>query len=149
MGHFARFDPLVLTSSSLGLWHLPCNTAKSWKRLEQLLCLVAEKLQSYFTSENPNIPVIWKTPAKPGLYGYFETHATHEAASLAINESIDGFVVYTAHVSFLIVLCQFTASIWQRSSVQDLFTNAKIAIHPKWILAFLDSGIGDFTMMRR
>jgi hypothetical protein len=53
LGHFAHFDPK--------------DTAKSLKLFEHLVRLVAEKLQLYFTIENPNIPVIWEAPAKPSL----------------------------------------------------------------------------------
>jgi len=147
MYHFSHFDPSVLTcSSSTGLWHLlPKDTGKSWKLFEQLLRLIGEKLQLHFTAENPNIPVIWETPAKPSMYGYFTSHATLEAATVAINNSIDGFVVYTAYISFLIALCQCTASIWQGSSIEDLFVKAGIASHLEWISGLLKSGIGDFT----
>jgi hypothetical protein len=113
--------------------------------------LVAEKLQLHFTAENPNIPIIWEIPAKPSLYGYFISHATREAATLAINNSVDGFVVYTAYISFLIALCQFTAttSIWHGFSIENLFINAGIKSHPEWISGLLQSGIGDFTTTRR
>ena len=97
MRRFAHFDPSVLTcSSSTGLWHLPKDTAKEWKLFEQSIRLVAEKLQLYFTTQNPSIPVIWEAPAKPTLFGYFIPHATREAATVAINDSIDGFIVYAA-----------------------------------------------------
>jgi hypothetical protein len=152
MGYFAHFDPLVLIcSSSTGLWHLPTDTAKSWKGFEHLICFVSEKLQLHFTAENSNILIIWETPAKLSLYGYFISHATHEAAALEINNSVDGFIIYTAYISFLIVLCQFTAtmSIWHGSSIENLFINAGIKSHPEWISGLLKSGIGDFMMMRR
>jgi len=152
MGRFAHFDPLVLIcSSSTGLWHLPTDTAKSWKGFEHSIRLVAEKLQLHFTAENPNIPIIWEIPAKPSLHGYFISHATREAATLAINNSVDGFVVYTAYISFLIALCQFTAttSIWHGFSIENLFINAGIKSHPEWISGLLQSGIGDFTTTRR
>ena len=149
MGRFAHFDPSVLVcSSSTGLWHLPKDTAKSWKLFEHLIRLVAEKLQLYFTTENPNIPVIWEAPAKPSLYGYFFPHATLEATTVAINNSIDGFVVYTAYISFLIALCKCTASIWQGFSIEKLFINAGIESHLEWISGLLQSGIGDFTTTR-
>jgi hypothetical protein len=150
MGRFAHFDPLVLIcSSSTGLWHLPKDTAKSWKLFEHVIRLVAEKLQLYFTAENPDIPVVWEAPAKPSLWGFFIPHATREAATVAINNSIDGFVIYTAYISFLIALCQCTASIWQGSSIEKLFVNAGIESHLEWISGLLQSGIGDFTTTRR
>ena len=150
MHRFSHFDPSVLTcSSSTGLWHIPKDTAKSWKLFEQLLRLIGEKLQLHFTAENPNIPVIWETPAKPSLYGYFTSHATLEAATVAIKNSIDGFIVYTAYISFLIALCQCTASIWQGPSIEKLFVKAGIATHLEWISGLLESGIGDFTKMCR
>ena len=150
MGRFAHFDPSVVTrSSSTGMWHLPRDTAKSWKLFEHLVRLVAEKLQLYFTTENPAIPVIWEAPAKPGLFGYFTAHSTHEAATGAINDSIDGFIVYTAYISFLIALCQCTMSPWQDSSIEKLFVNAGIESHLEWISGLLESGIGDFTTTRR
>jgi len=150
MGRFAHFDPSVLIcSSSTGLWHLPKDTGKSWKVFEQLLRLVAEKLQLYFSTENPNIPVIWEAPAKPSLYGYFVPHATREVATEAINDSIDGFIVYAAYISFLIALCQCTASIWEKFSIEKLFVKAGIKSHLEWISGLLESGIGDFTTTRR
>jgi hypothetical protein len=147
MGCFAHFDPLVLIcSSSMGLWHLPTDTAKSWKGFEHSIHLVAQKLQLHFTAENPNILIIWETPAKPSLYDYFISHATHEAATLAINNSVDGFIVYTAYISFLIALCQFTVttSIWHGFSIENLFINTGIKSHLEWISGLLQSGIRDF-----
>jgi hypothetical protein len=150
MGRFAHFDPSVLLcSSSTGMWHLPKVTGKSWKVFEHSIRLVAEKLQRHFIDENPNIPVIWETPAKPSLYGYFISHATREAATLAIYDSIDGFIVYTAYISFLIALCECTASIWQGFSIENLFKNAGIESHLEWISGLLQSGVGDFTTTRR
>jgi hypothetical protein len=72
-----------------------------------------------------------------------------EAATVAINNSIDGFIVYTAYISFLIALCQCTASFWQGSSIEKLFVNAGIESHLEWISGLLESGIGDFTTTRR
>jgi hypothetical protein len=89
---FIFHSPLIC-SPSTGLWHHPKDTAKSWKLFEHLICLIAEKLQLHFTTENPNILVIWEAPAKPYLYCYFTPHATLEAATVAINNSIDGFNV--------------------------------------------------------
>ena len=150
MGCFSPFDPSVLIHSpSTGLWHLPKDTAKSWKLFEHLIRLIAEKLQLHFTTENPNIPVIWEVPAKPSLYGYFTSHATLDAATVAINNSIDGFIIYTAYISFLIALCQCTASIWQGSSIEKLFVNTGIESYLEWISGLLESGIGDFTTTRR
>ena len=150
MSRFSHFDPSVLLrSSSTGLWHLPKDTAKSWKLFEHLIRSIAEKLQLYFTTENSDIPVIWEVPAKPSLYGYFIPHTTREAATVAINNSIDGFIVYSAYISFLIALCQCTASMWQGSSIENLFVNAGIASHLEWISGLLESGIGDFETTRR
>jgi hypothetical protein len=150
MGRFAHFNPSVLIfSSSTRLWHLPADTAKSWKLFEHSIRLVAEKLQLHFTTENPNIPVIWEEPAKPSLYGYFIAHATREAATVSINNSIDRFIIYTAYISFLIALCQCTASFWQGSSIEKIFMNAGIESHLEWISGLLESGIGDFTTTRR
>ena len=150
MGHFSHFNPSVLIcSSSTELWHLPKDTAKSWKLFEHLIRSIAEKLQLYFTAENPNIPVIWEVPAKPNLYGYFTPHTTLEAATVAINNSIDGFIIYTAYISFLIALCQCTTSIWEGPSIEKLFVNAGIQSHQEWISGLLESGIGDFKTTRR
>jgi hypothetical protein len=150
MSRFAHFDPSVLIcSSSTGSWHLPWDTAKSWKVFEHLVRSVGEKLQRHFTTENPNIPVIWDAPAKPSVYGYFTSHATLEVATEAINDSIDGFIVYTAYISFLIALCQGTASVWQRFSIDQLFVKAGIESHLEWISGLLASGVGDFTTTRR
>jgi hypothetical protein len=150
MDRFSHFNPSVLLcSSSTGLWHLPKDTAKSWKLFEHLIRLVAEKLERYFTTENPDIPMIWEAPKKPSLYGYFAPHATCEVATVAINDSIDGFIVYTAYISFLIGLCQCTASIWQGSSIEDIFKNAGIESHLEWISGLRESGIGDFATTRR
>jgi hypothetical protein len=147
MDRFAHFD--VICSSSTGLWHLPKDTAKSWKRFEHLVRLVAERLQLYFSTENPNIPVIWEAPAKPSQYGYFIPHRTREEATKAINESIDGFIVFTAYISFIIALCKCAASIWQGFSIERLFISAGIESHVEWISGLLESGIGDFTTTRR
>jgi len=150
MGRFAHFDPSVLIcSSSTGLWHLPKDTAKSWKLFEHSVRLVAEKLQLYFTTQNPGIPIIWEAPAKPSLYGYFIPHPTREVATEAINDSIDGFIVYTAYISFLIALCQCTASIWEGFSIEKLFVNAGIESHLEWVSGLLESGIGNFATTRR
>ena len=150
MSRFAHFDPSVIVcSSSTGLWHLPVDTAKSWKRFEHIIRRVAEKLQLYFTTENPNIPVIWEAPEKPSLYGYFVPHATCEVATVAINNSIDGFIVYTAYISFLIGLCQCTASFWQGPSIENIFRKAGIEPHMEWVSGLLESGIGDFATTRR
>jgi hypothetical protein len=149
MSRFSHFDPSVLLCSSSGLWHLPTDTAKSWKLFEHLIRFIGEKLQLYFTTENPNIPVIWEAPAKPSLYGYFTSQATREAATVAINDSIDGFIVYTAYISFLIALCQCTASFWDGTSIDKIFVNAGIKTHLEWISGLLQSGIGDFTTTRR
>ena len=151
MGRFAHFDPSILVfSSSRGSWHLPPTPAKDWKGFERSIRAVAEKLQLYFTTNNPDIPVIWETPAKPSLY--FTTHDSLEAATVAINRSIDGFIVYTAYVSFLIALCQCTWSktwsIWEKFSVEALFKKADLNTHPEWISSLLESGIGNFTTTR-
>ena len=105
MSCFSHFDPSdLLRSSSTRLWHLPRDTTKSWKLFEKSIHLALEALESYFTTNYPDIPVIWEAPAKPSKYGFFDGHATREEATEAIFDSIDGFVVYTAYFSFLIAL---------------------------------------------
>ena len=150
MNRFAHFDPSVLVRiSSTGLWHLPRDTVRSWKLFEKSIRFAAEALQRYFTTEHPDIPVIWEAPAKPSKYGFFDGHATREKATEAILESIDGFVVYTAYFSFLIALCKCSASVWQDVSIGNLFVNAGVDSHPQWTSDLVESGIGDFTTSRR
>ena len=150
MSCFSHFDPSdLLRSSSTRLWHLPRDTTKSWKLFEKSIHLALEALESYFTTNYPDIPVIWEAPAKPSKYGFFDGHATREEATEAIFDSIDGFVVYTAYFSFLIALCRCSASVWDDVSIGKLFKNVGIESHPQWTSDLDESGIGDFTMTCR
>ena len=89
-------------------WHLHHETTKSWKELEQTLRRIAKHLKGWFHDMIPNFPFFFLIePEIPSKFGYFTAHPTEDAARSGLSSSLDGFVVYSAYVSFLAALCHF------------------------------------------
>ncbi|KAJ3507459.1 hypothetical protein NLJ89_g6294 [Agrocybe chaxingu] len=131
--------PLNITEGSSG-WHLPWDTAKAWKRFEHSLRAVAHQLVSYLKLRHPQINHTWIEPSKPSSYGYFGPHPSEEQARCGIKDSIDGFIVYAAYLSFLICLGRFVGT---SRSAPEFFKAAKIE-DQDLIVSLLDSGIGRY-----
>ncbi|KAJ3504452.1 hypothetical protein NLJ89_g7927 [Agrocybe chaxingu] len=125
-------------------WHLPWSTAKAWKHVDHCLRATVYTLSSYLKLRHPQIDRIWDEPLKPSSYGYFDAHPSESEARCRIADSIDGFVVYMAYLSFLICLGCFVGT--SRSAV-ELFKAAQI-VDQDLISMLLDSGIGSYGANR-
>jgi hypothetical protein len=64
---------------------------------------MSSKLKERF----PEFNGLWDEPEKPGLYGYFNSYSTEAETCQALVESVNGFVIYAAYISFLITLCRY------------------------------------------
>jgi hypothetical protein len=150
MGRFQTFGRPSLQKGSRG-WHLLSDTAKNWKTFEQLLRLTGEKLLHFFKETFPHIECIWSIPEKPSAYGYFTAHDSEDKAFDAVKDSIRGFVIYAAYLSFLICLfkCHRRAGGWDYYTVSTLLHDAQISPHPAWASDLEESGIGNFNNGRR
>lgn len=153
-------DAMHLDHSRHG-WHLPHETAKSWKQLEQTLRHVAKRLRQSFY-----VAISILEPRFPSAYGYFSTHSTETAARSDLSRSLDAFAVYFAYVSFLVALGQFTRKPRQTpawlSSLEtpdvippEILDNDRGRygidlpnIHPEFMKMFKQSHIVDFSGKR-
>ena len=144
-------------------WHLPHNTAKSWKQLEQTLHHIAQRLRQWFHIAGPITE-----PKFPSAYGYFSPHSTQSAARSDLRRSLDAFAVYFAYVSFLVAVGQFTGKPSQTQAWltcleppdvlspefldknRDCYGNRiPVAnIHPEFMNMFQQSHIVDFSGKR-
>lgn len=129
-------------------WHLPHDTAKSWKQLEQTLRGIAKKLRDWFRAASPPKHFLLHEPKFPSEYGYFSSHPTEVAARSGIRRSLDAFAVYFSYVSFLVALCQFTGKL----NILDYYANQKSQlpdnVHPEFLNMFKKSHIVDFSGKR-
>ena len=87
-------------------FHLPEKVAKSWKTLKQSCCQAASVLCSLFERYHPKLSLTCLVPIKPSEFGYFTVHSSEEKACSVISESLDGFVILFAYLSFCIAICR-------------------------------------------
>ncbi len=156
-------------------WHLPHDTAKSWKQLEQTLCYIAKRLRDWFRAASPTKQFLHIEPKFPSDYGYFSSHSTEVAARSGISHSLDAFAVYLAYVSFLVAICQFTGKptntpgwlicleppdvipcelvdIFEKLNILNYYGNQKrqlpVSVHPEFLNMFKKSHVVDFSGRR-
>ena len=87
-------------------FHLPEKVAKSWKTLEQSCCQATSVLHSSFEHYHTKLSLTCLVPIKPSEFSYFMVHSFEEKARSAISESLDGFVILFAYLSFCIAICK-------------------------------------------
>jgi hypothetical protein len=148
MSRFSTIGLPSIENDSYG-WHLPLATAKDWKVFEQLLRLTAEGLLRFLNEKFPHIECIWAVPEKPSFYGYFAAYASQDKAFDAVKDSIRGFIIYTAYLSFLMGLFQCQQRDWVNYTTPTLLQNAQISPRPAWTSELLESGIGNFNNIGR
>jgi hypothetical protein len=135
-------DAMPLEHGSQG-WHLPHQTAKAWKQLEQTLRLIGEKSKKTLPrmSRNPIFFLI-NDPELPSKFGYFTTHPTEDAARSALRSSLDAFVVYCAYLSFATAFCRLPGS----DSSLNLIPPR---VHAEFSKMFMESHIVDLSGERK
>ncbi|KAF9470270.1 hypothetical protein BDN70DRAFT_730084 [Pholiota conissans] len=148
MKRFAPFGLDTVEQSSSG-WHLRHDEAKSWKSFEQSLRKLADRLTAYLAKIRPDMHPIWEIPQNPSAYGYFSTHGSAAQAYQCARLSADGFVIYTAYVSFLIVILRFVRHPTSPISLDALLKECRADAHPGWVKNLLSSGIGDTDSSER
>lgn len=149
MGRFASFNQSMIIRGTHG-WHLPKETAKDWKSFERSVYGACMSLEGYLFDQAHHINRIFTTPLRPSQMGYFTVHPSAETALSKVQDSIDGFVIYTAYLSFLIILCRtITVQGFTLPSTEEIFRMARADAHPHWVQSLLSSGIGDIAPSRR
>ncbi len=149
MGRFASFNFSLIIRGTHG-WHLPKETAKDWKSFEKSVYSACLSLEAYLFHQVHDIHHIFTRPVRPSQLGYFTVHPSADTALRKVQDSIDGFVIYTAYLSFLIILCRtITVQGFTLPSTEDIFQMARADAHPHWVQSLLSSGIGDIAPSRR
>ena len=120
-------------------WHLPHETAKSWKQLEQLLHQVAQHVKKRSSSILDKSTFLLKDPELPSKFGYFTTHLTEDAAHSGLRSSLDAFVVYFAYISFIVALCPLP------HPASDISPYLSHNINPEFLNGFKKSHVIDFS----
>jgi hypothetical protein len=147
MDRFSHFDRSSLIHDSAG-WHLPSHIAKDWKILEQSFRLTGDGLLRFLQNQFPHLECIWTIPEKPSAYGYFTAHDSEFKAFTAVKDSIRGFVLYSAYLSFLIGLFRCHRRGFVPYTLTTLLQDAPIYPPPDWASQLSDSGIGNFKSGR-
>lgn len=148
MERFLFVDNSMIDLGSFG-WQLLPKHAWSWKKLETLLMMIVDKLETFFTAQYNTPFSLGDCPNTHSSVGYDGTYPTQKLAYQKMRNGMHAFAIFTAYIIFLGIVYQHHTHSPIYPTLSDLFTKAGIKVHPEFVAGLINSGIGTPTVQLR